>query len=111
MIDIVGADHLTEETLQQIVALVGKLGAAVGADGVGADELLHAQNYLCGMNRFEAESAALQAVLLSSLSALGYEPCFYLNRERRIRSVDLETVNRVAQDWLRPDNQWAHILT
>ena len=91
--------------------LMREVLAAVCADGVGADELLHAQNYLCGMNRFEAESAALQAVLLSSLSALGYELGFYLNRERRIRSVDLETVNRVAQDWLRPDNQWAHILT
>ena len=61
------------------------------------------------MNRFDAESAALQAVLLSSLSALGYEPGFYLNREQRIRAMDLDTVNRVAREWLRPDNHWTHI--
>ncbi len=90
--------------------LMREVLAAVCAEGVGAQELLQAQNYLCGMNRFDAESAALQAVLLSSLSALGYEPGFYLNREQRIRAMDLDTVNRVAREWLRPDNHWTHIL-
>jgi len=91
--------------------LMREILADVCEHGVSATELLHAQNYLCGMNRFEAESATLQAVLLASLSALGYEPDFYLNREQRIRSIDLDTINLLARQWLPRSNQWAHILT
>ncbi len=91
--------------------LMREILATVRAEGVSAQELRHAQNYLCGMNRFDAESAALQAVLLSSLSALGYEPEFYLMREQRVRAIDLDTINQVARQWLHPENQWAHILT
>ncbi|MBP7205263.1 MAG: insulinase family protein [Candidatus Cloacimonetes bacterium] len=91
--------------------LMREIIADVCANGVTATELLHAQNYLCGMNRFEVESAALQAMLLASLSALGYAPDFYLDREQRIRSIDLATINRVANHWLQPSNHWGHILT
>ncbi len=91
--------------------LMREIIAEVCSSGVTATELLHAQNYLCGMNRFEVESAALQAMLLASLSALGYATDFYLGREQRIRSIGLDTINRVANQWLQPSNQWTHILT
>lgn len=90
--------------------LMREIIGAVRSEGVTPTELQYAQNYLCGMNRFEAESPALQAVLLASLSALGYEPDFYLDRERRIRSVNIDTINLVAAKWLQSTNQWTHVL-
>ncbi len=36
VVDVVGADQLAHKALQQVVAFVGQLGAADGADGVGA---------------------------------------------------------------------------
>lgn len=73
-------------------------------------ELLRAQNYLCGMHRFEQENISYQAALLSNLSALGYEPDFYLQREARIRAVDLDTLHLVASTWLQAENSFIHIL-
>ncbi len=99
------------EDRKPCLKLMREVLAEVCAQGVSASELLYAQNYLCGMNRFESESAVLQAMLLASLSALGYEPDYDFNREQRIRSIDLETVNRVAQKWLQNSNQWTYVLT
>ncbi len=90
--------------------LMREVLAEVCDKGLSATELLHAQNHLCGMNRFETESASLQAVLVASLSALGYEPNFHLSREKRIRSVSLDDLNQVAARWLQNSNQWTHIL-
>lgn len=82
----------------------------VCSNGVEESELLRAQNYLCGMNRFEAESPSLQALMLSSLGALGYEPEYYLRREERIRAVTSSQINEVAEKWLKSSNQWSQIL-
>ncbi|MBW6514466.1 MAG: insulinase family protein [Candidatus Syntrophosphaera sp.] len=90
--------------------LMREILADVWQNGVTAEELLHAQNYLCGMSRFELESASLQAVLISTLSALGYEPEYYLRREERIRAVTLADISATASAWLQSSNQWANIL-
>ncbi|NLW19380.1 MAG: insulinase family protein [Candidatus Cloacimonetes bacterium] len=82
----------------------------VCSNGVEESELLRAQNYLCGMNRFEAESPSLQALMLSSLGALGYDPEYFLRREERIRAVTPAQINDVAEKWLTSSNQWSHIL-
>lgn len=81
----------------------------VKANGVTEIELLKAQNYLCGMNRFEAENASAQAMSISSLNALGYEPEYYFQREARIRSIDLKTISNLAQNWLQKDNTLIYI--
>lgn len=82
----------------------------VRANGVTETELLHAQNYLCGMARFERENASLMASLLASLTAVGYDPLFYFQREERVRSVDRGLLQNIAQNWLGPQNQWTYVL-
>lgn len=77
---------------------------------INHQELLRAKNYLCGMYRLEQENTSFQAALLSNLSALGYAPEFYLQREERIRAVDLDTLHEVARNWLQPDDTYTHIL-
>ena len=95
---------------QACLKLTREVIAEVCAHGVEESELLRAQNYLCGMNRFEAESPSLQALMLSSLGALGYDPDYFLRREQRIRAVTLEEIGQVAEKWLQNSNQWSHIL-
>ncbi|MGC9362206.1 MAG: M16 family metallopeptidase, partial [Candidatus Syntrophosphaera sp.] len=98
------ADH------KPALKLIREILQGIRENGVTPQELLHAQNYLCGTRRFELESASLQAMLISSLSAAGYETDYYLKREERIRAVSLADLKSLAEKWLSPQNQWTHIL-
>lgn len=82
----------------------------VSANGITAEELLTAQNYLVGMQRFDAESVSWQASTISNLLCLGYDLDHYLTREKRIRSIGLEDIRRTASTWLLADNFYTHIL-
>ena len=97
------------EVFNQCLKLILQILQEVKDYGVTEIELINAQNYLCGMNRFEAENLSVQAMSISSLSALGYEPEYYFQREERIRSVDLKTISNLAQNWLTKDNIWIYI--
>lgn len=78
--------------------------------GIEPSELESTKQYLIGMNRFDYESVSYSASSMSNLAALGYEPEFYLSREQRLREVSCETINKIAREWLLPDNQYMHIL-
>ena len=65
-------------------------------NGVKAQELELAKNYLIGIHRFDAESVNYQASSLAALSALGYDIQHQLQRSQRIASIDLETINAYA---------------
>ncbi len=90
--------------------LIKEILAGIREYGVTPQELLHAQNYLCGTRRFEMESASLQAMLISSLSAAGYEADYYLKREERIWAVTSGDLQDLAGKWFSPENQWTYIL-
>ncbi|HPL51476.1 MAG TPA: pitrilysin family protein [Candidatus Cloacimonas acidaminovorans] len=77
---------------------------------VAEDELENAKQYLIGMNRFEDESVSYTASMMSNLSALGYEPEYYLSREERIRKVNPEIIQQIARKWLLPENQYIYLL-
>lgn len=82
----------------------------VHENGVRAEELELAKNYLIGMHRFDAESVNYQASSLAALSALGYNIQHELQRSKRISSIDLETINSFARQYLNPQNFYIHIL-
>ncbi len=77
---------------------------------ISQEELHAAQNYLIGMNRFDLESASYSAASMSNLSALGYEPEYYLNRESRIKAVDTRILKSLARKYLNPENRYIHVL-
>ncbi len=89
--------------------LMREILAKVSQHGVNAQELLQAQNYLCGSSRFERENASLHATLIATLTAVGYDPLFYYQREERIRTTGLGQINSLARTWLRPDNHWTFV--
>lgn len=90
--------------------LMRSLIAEVCAHGITPQELASTKQYLIGMNRFEHESVSWMAAQLSNLIALGYNADYFLNREARIRAIDLETVARVAARFLQASRQVTHIL-
>jgi predicted Zn-dependent peptidase len=79
-------------------------------NGVEPQELELAKNYLIGMHRFDAESVNYQASSLAALSALGYDIQHHLQRSNRITSIDIETVDDYAKQYLNPQNLYIHIL-
>ncbi len=89
--------------------LMREILAEVYQHGVNAEELLQAQNYLCGSSRFERENSSLHATLIATLTAVGYDPLFYYRREERIRSTGLDQISSLARTWLQPDNQWTFV--
>jgi predicted Zn-dependent peptidase len=78
--------------------------------GVTPQELELAKNYLIGIHRFDAESVNYQASSLAALSALGYDIQHQLQRSKRIASIELETINDYASQYLNPQNLYTHIL-
>ena len=77
--------------------------------GVTPQELQKAKNYMKGMQRFDCESVSYQAAALASLSALEYPISHLLERDKRIDSIDLDTINAVAAKWLSNPAYWVHI--
>ncbi|HNT52081.1 MAG TPA: pitrilysin family protein [Candidatus Syntrophosphaera sp.] len=98
--------YCDRDDLNACLRLLREILASVCEHGVSAEELLQAQNYLCGQTRFEQENSSLHAMLLASLGAVGYDPLFYYRREERIRACDRELLRQLAQSWLSPSNQW-----
>ncbi|PKN77795.1 MAG: peptidase M16 [Candidatus Cloacimonetes bacterium HGW-Cloacimonetes-1] len=80
-------------------------------NGITADELLTAQNYLIGMNRFDSENVSWQASSIANLIALGYDLDHFLSREERIRNVTLSDIFTTANNWLLPEKHYIHILS
>ncbi len=79
-------------------------------NGISADELVTAQNYLIGMKRLEEESVGWQASTIAMLHAIGYEPDYYFDLESRIREIDLDLIRSTARKWLNSDNRFLHVL-
>jgi zinc protease len=95
---------------RKCTSLMQDILADTHQQGITEEELLSAKKYLIGMNRFDYESVSYTASSMSTLAALGYEPQFYLNREERLKAVDLDIINHIATKWLSPENQYLHIL-
>lgn len=82
----------------------------VALNGISAQEMKDAQNYLVSVNRFDAESPAFKAATIANLISLGYPLDYHLQREQRIRSITLDQIQTLAAKWLKPDNQYTHIM-
>ncbi len=79
-------------------------------NGVSAEELKAAQNYLISVNRYDTESVSFRAATIANLISLGYDLDFYLQRETRIASTSLVQVHALAREWLHPDNRYIHVM-
>ena len=78
--------------------------------GVTNSELELAKNYLISMNRFDLESVSWLASTLANLVALGYPPEHFIEREPRLRGINLDQVNSLCHDYLNPETIFTHTL-
>jgi len=99
-----------KEDQQLCLDLMKVIIQEVAEHGITAEELELARNYIIGMHRFDSESVSYQASALANLLALGYPLSHLLERNQRIASLDLDTMNLVAARWLRSQDQYIHIL-
>ncbi len=77
-----------------------KILADLLRDGVHEEELRLAKRYLISMSRFDNESASFKAASIANLISLGYELDFFLSREERINSTDIDLINRLIKEYL-----------
>lgn len=94
---------------QKVISLIKGILADICTHGVSPEELASGQNYMLGMQRFDAESLSWQANTLSVLYASGYDYDYFLQREKRIKGVTLEQIRALANQWLTPDNFYSYI--
>ncbi|MDD4147244.1 MAG: pitrilysin family protein [Candidatus Cloacimonetes bacterium] len=79
-------------------------------DGIRAQELESAKNYLVAISRMDNESISFKASGIANLLSLGYDLDYYLQREERIRSCTLEELHQLAKSYLIPQNRQIHVL-
>lgn len=95
---------------QQCLDHIKDVLSDVARNGVTAQEIELAVNYLVGMHRYDSESATYQAMELASLLALGYPPDHVMHREKRLRGVDREAIHAAASRWLQPNALFTYVL-
>lgn len=78
--------------------------------GITQKELDSAKNYLVALARMDNESVSYKATGIANLISLGYDLDYYLNREARIRSTNLETIRLLAANYLNPSNRHVNVL-
>ena len=79
-------------------------------NGVEAEELRAAQNYLISVNRYDMESVSFRAATIANLISLGYDLDFFIQRETRIASTTAEQIHALVREWLSPDNRYIHVM-
>jgi len=92
------------------IALMQDIIGDISVNAISAEELERAKRFLIGMNRFDFESVSYSASSMSNLAALGYEPQYFLERERRINNVTPTLIKEIAGKWLAKSDQYLHIL-
>ncbi len=83
---------------------------SVVKEGINAQELYSAKNYLIAISRMDNESVSYKASGIANLLSLGYDLDYYLQREERIRACTLEDLHQLAQSYLTPQNQQIHVM-
>jgi predicted Zn-dependent peptidase len=97
------------EHLRCLKALQVILDDVVDA-GITQTELDSAKNYLVAIARMDNESVSYKATGIANLISLGYDLQYYLNREERIKSTTLDTIRRLAAQYLAPDKRQINVL-
>lgn len=79
-------------------------------DGFNEEELTRGKKYLSAITKMDGESASFRAAAISNLLCLGYDLDYYLSREERLNSVDIELLNYLANKYLNTDNQYTYVM-
>ncbi|NLO43494.1 MAG: insulinase family protein [Candidatus Cloacimonetes bacterium] len=80
------------------------------AKGFEEEELKRGKTYLCALAKMDNESASFRAAAISNLLCLGYDLDYFLSREERINSIDIDILNHLAKKYLQPDNQYTYVM-
>ncbi|MFO7896584.1 MAG: pitrilysin family protein [Candidatus Cloacimonadales bacterium] len=98
-----------ERESEAIDAIYQVLESAKG-DGITAENLQKTKNFIRGQRLMDQESVLSQAQTISVLEAIGLGYQFYLDRDKRLESVELEQMRQLAQTYFQSDKYYTHIL-
>ncbi len=100
---MIGGVATKNEAVQQSIDVIREVLADIAVNGVTAEELQNAKQYLVGSYalRFDTSSKIAQQLLAIQLDELGAD--YFEKRNSYIEAVTQEQVQRVATDLLKPD--------
>jgi zinc protease len=112
-IDEVGIFHaaaivdkeMEKESRQQIMEIIED----IRLNGVTAQELEVTRKFLNGVRLMESESVLAQASTIASLDRLGYSYDYYLDRQKRLDNVTLESLHDLAKRYFAKENLYTLI--
>lgn len=84
--------------------LIKQILKDIAENGVTIEELTVAKNYIKGQRLIGEESMMSQAKIHSYLKSLGYDYQYYLDRDKRLEDVTLDTIKEVAQKYFTDSN-------
>lgn len=83
----------------------------VKTNGITAEELEKTKNYIRGQRLLDEESVMVRAQTISMLESIGLGYDYYLDREKRLNSVSIESIHDIAKEYFVEENLFTHILT
>jgi zinc protease len=100
------------DSAQQVLCLreLRNILDEIADKGISSVELESARNYLISISRMDNESVSYKASSIANLTSLGYDLDYYLQREQRILNTSRDTINKLARDYLNPNNRQINIL-
>lgn len=83
----------------------------VKTKGITADQLEKTINYIKGQRLIDEESAMIRAQTISMLESMGLGYEYYLDRDKRLNNVSIDSIHAIAKEYFREDNLYTYILT
>jgi len=95
------------EALDRIISILKD----IRKNGITGEDLEKTKNYIHGQRLFEEENMLAQAHIISVLETTGFGCEHYLTREERLKKVNLNSIHRVAEEYLKDDAYFIHVLS
>ncbi len=100
----IGQVASANDTIAQAIEVTRDVWTDLATNGVTPDELAVTKTFLTGEYPLRFDGNAEIADIMVGMQMIGLPPEYVVNRNDYIEAVTLEDVNRVAAEYLRPDD-------
>jgi zinc protease len=100
----IGQVASSNDTIAEAIAVTRDVWADLATNGITAEELAVTKTFLTGEYPLRFDGNAEIAGIMVGMQMIGLSPDYVVNRNDFMNAVTLGAVNRVAAEYLRPDD-------
>ena len=100
----IGQVASSNDTIAEAIAVTRDVWADLATNGITAEELAVTKTFLTGEYPLRFDGNAEIAGIMVGMQMIGLSPDYVVNRNDFMNAVTLADVNRVAAEYLRPDD-------